>query len=355
MRGLIKITSFILLIAFALLTVACNSGNEQISENLTSDTLGDEVTEENTEKSTKKTSQKTTDKKEEETSRPIKESEPPTMVDSTEGLDLNIKILSQNVRYADDEGNNSVKERTTRFKALLDEYKPDLVGTQEVTMEWLLYLRSIEGYEVIGSSRDGHRSMSGEWNAIMYNTERFVLMDSDTFWLTETPDKTSMTEGALCRRICTWAELFDRYTGETIIMANTHLDHSNNTVRATQTQYLLMHLRKRLGDRFTQNKVYLTGDFNCTNTSTPYLTVELVGFVDTHKAALEDRSNVKGTFHDYGQSDREIDFCFSKGEEAVLSYEIISKKYMGEMDSEPGFVSDHYGVMVVFERKVVSQ
>ena len=43
----------------------------------------------------------------------------------------------------------------------------------------------------------------------------------------------------------------------------------------------------------------------------------------------------------------------TKGEETVLSYEIISKKYIGEMDTEPGFVSDHYGVITVFERKGV--
>ena len=347
MKGLIKITSAILLVVIALLAISCNTTAEDVSEPLLSDTFGDtESTEKDTEKKTEKSTKKPYNKK---------ETEPPTMVEDIEGLDLNIKILSQNVRCSNDPDNNSVDERTTRFKALLDEYKPDVIGTQEVTFKWLTYLRSIEGYAVVGFSRAGRTSTSEEWSAIMYSTERFVLLDSDTFWLTETPDKVSMTKGALCRRICTWAELFDRYTGETIIMANTHLDHSNNTVRSTQTQYLLMHLRKRLGDRFNQNKVYLTGDFNCTNTSTPYLAVELVGFVDTRKAALEDRSNVKGTFHDYGQSDREIDFCFSKGEESVLSYEIISKKYMGEMDSEPGFVSDHYGVMVVFERKVVSQ
>ena len=347
-----KIISLILLMSLALLAIACNIETEQSSEALVSDTFGEELTEENTAKSTTKSTDKNTEKTENETSRPIKQTEPPTMLDSTDGLDLNIKVLSQNVRCADDEGNNSVKERTTRFKALLDEYKPDLVGTQEVTMEWLLYLRSIEGYEVIGSSRDGHRSMSGEWSAIMYNSERFVLMDSDTFWLTDTPDKVSAVKNSGCRRICTWAELFDRYTGETIIMANTHLDHLATDVRVTQANYLLLNLRKRLAERYEECRIYLTGDFNCTPNSTPYFTVTNCNFVDAHTVALEDISTVTGSFHGYGEHNSEIDFCFFKGEETVLSYEIISKKYIGEMDTEPGFVSDHYGVITVFERKV---
>ena len=119
-----------------------------------------------------------------------------------------------------------------------------------------------------------------------------------------------------------------------------------------QVQFLLMHLRRRLGDRFEECRVYLTGDFNCKNDSTPYSSIEYGGFVDARKVALENNSTVDGTYHAYGKQSQEIDFCFFKGEDTVLSYEIISKKYIGEMDTEPGFVSDHYGVISVFERKV---
>jgi endonuclease/exonuclease/phosphatase family metal-dependent hydrolase len=260
-------------------------------------------------------------------------------------------VLSQNVRYGDDPNGNSVKERTTRFKALLDEYKPDLIGTQEVTFEWLTYLRTLEGYAVVGSSRAGHKSFSEEWSAIMYSTERFVLMDSDTFWLSKTPDKVSAVDNSLCKRICTWAELYDRYTGETVIMANTHLDHGSTDVRVVQANYLLLNLRKRLAERFDNCNEYLTGDFNFTVNSTPYFTITGGKFVDAHKSALEDKSTVGGSYHGYEDHNSEIDFCFYKGKETVLSYEIISKKYVGEMDTEPGFVSDHYGVITVFERK----
>jgi endonuclease/exonuclease/phosphatase family metal-dependent hydrolase len=335
MKKMSKVVCAILLFAMTLNFVACNS-SEQAGE--TDSSLAEEPTEEVTEKATKK---------------PYKDksTEPPTKLENTEGLDLNIKVLSQNVRCADDDGGNTVAQRTTRLKGLIEDYKPDLIGTQETTFEWFKYLRTLEGYAIVGSSRDGHKSMKGEWSAIMYKTERFVLMDSDTFWLTETPDKVSITKDAKCRRICTWAELFDRYTGETVIMANTHLDHSTDDVRLVQVSYLVRHLKNRLGDRYNDCTVYLTGDFNCKPETTPYNAIVNGGFTDSRRAALMDISIVNGSYHAYVGKDREIDFCFFKGDETAIEYEIISKNYISEGETEPGFVSDHYGVIVTFKKE----
>lgn len=327
-----KYIAILLLLALSLTLAACNTDDQSGETELPT---GEELTNEPTEKATKKP----------------KETEPLTKLEDTTGLDLNLKILSQNVRCNDDEGGNTVLQRTTRLKGLIDEYQPDIIGTQETTFEWYKYLRSLEGYAIVGSSRNGHKKTSGEWSAILYNTERFVLMDSDTFWLTDTPDEVGSVENSLCRRICTWAELFDRYTGETFIMANTHLDHSTDTVRRTQAAYLIGNLKKRLGDRYNSHTIYLTGDFNCKPETSPYEAIIRGGFADSRDAAAEDVSVVSGSYHAYGQKESEIDFCFFKGEETVLQYEIISKNYISEGESEPGFVSDHYGVMATFKKE----
>lgn len=327
-----KYIAILLLLALSLTLAACNTDDQSGETELPT---GEELTNEPTEKATKKP----------------KETEPLTKLEDTTGLDLNLKILSQNVRCNDDEGGNTVLQRTTRLKGLIDEYQPDIIGTQETTFEWYKYLRSLEGYAIVGSSRNGHKKTSGEWSAILYNTERFVLMDSDTFWLTDTPDEVGSVENSLCRRICTWAELFDRYTGETFIMANTHLDHSTDTVRRTQAAYLIGNLKKRLGDRYNSHTIYLTGDFNCKPETSPYEAIIRGGFADSRDVAAEDVSVVSGSYHAYGQKESEIDFCFFKGEETVLRYEIISKNYISEGESEPGFVSDHYGVMATFKKE----
>ena len=347
MKGLIKITSAILLVVIALLAISCNSGAARESEVLSEGVSDEMPTEDKTEKKTEKKTQKVTEKE----TRHIKATESPTMLEDLDGLDLNLKVLTQNVRYADDPNGNSVKERTTRFGALLDEYKPDLVGTQEVTVEWYNYLSSLENYALIGSSKTGRKAESGEWNVIMYNVDRFVVMDSDTFWLTDTPDRVSQVKNASGVRICTWAELYDRYTGETIIMANTHIDHKNTDVRVQQLNYLFKHLRKRLFERYEDCRIYLTGDFNCAVNSRPYMIATTSKFVDTRAVTLEDNSKGKVSFHGYNGQEYMFDYCFFKGDDTVLSYEIITKNYIGEMDTEPGFVSDHYGVISVFERK----
>lgn len=269
-------------------------------------------------------------------------------IEDTTGLDLNVKILSQNLHCANGDG-GTVEQRKSRFAALVAEYQPDIIGTQEATHDWMTYLKTLDGYRAVGVSRDGRWETSGEWSAILYKFERFVMLDSGTFWLTDTPDEVGAVEGSLCRRICTWAEFFDRYTGENIIMANTHLDHSNNDVRERQAECLTEHLGELIGDRIDLT-IYLTGDFNFTNESSAYAKVVDAGFADSRVIVTEDVAPMKGTFHSYrdGETNSEIDFCFVMNAGEALEYDIITKKYASEGESEVGFVSDHYGVLVTF-------
>ncbi len=96
--------------------------------------------------------------------------------------DTSIKVLSQNLRCADDPNGNSIGERARRFKQLFEEYQPDLLGTQETTAGWNNYLKKFGGseYGMVGCSRDGREATSGEWNTILYRKDRFELLDSDT-------------------------------------------------------------------------------------------------------------------------------------------------------------------------------
>ena len=98
-------------------------------------------------------------------------------------------------------------------------------------------------------------------------------------------------------------------------------------------------------------QIYLTGDFNCQPATSPYEAIIKSGFADSRDVAIEDISVVNGSYHAYGKKENEIDFCFFKGNEDVLQYEIISKSYISEGETEPGFVSDHYGVMATFKKE----
>ena len=265
----------------------------------------------------------------------------------TTRLDNSITVLSQNIRYGDDPNGNSVAERSSRFRQLMMEYRPDLVGTQETTAGWnkrfstmIKYLdryTDLGDYGMVGCSREGREATDGEWNTILYRKDRFELLDSDTTWLSDTPDVASAVEGALCKRICTWALLKDKQTGDTILFANTHLDHSNDEVRSAQMNILMDYLADRIG----QYPFYVTGDFNCNVDSVPYNTAT-ERLLDAHKTAWVDRSTATRTYHAYKESGgSEIDFIFHNEHTVPVSYEIISKDY-------GGFVSDHYGVIAEF-------
>ncbi|MCQ2425624.1 MAG: endonuclease/exonuclease/phosphatase family protein [Lachnospiraceae bacterium] len=264
------------------------------------------------------------------------------VTDAPSSVSLVFSVMSQNLRCANDPDGNSVKERTVRFEALVRDYYPDIIGTQETTAEWNAFMKRVfDGeYGFVGCSRNGKNAKDGEWNTLLYSTDVFELVESDTFWLTETYDECSKVPDSLYPRICTWALLKEKKTGIEILACNTHLDHSNDDVRAVQVGYLLESLSKYVGSY----PMVLTGDFNATVGSGPYQTISAV-FSDAHKTAEKDESAVSFTYHAYGKKQNEIDFIFyDPNLSQALSYKILDEMY-------DGYVSDHYGVICDFRTK----
>jgi len=258
------------------------------------------------------------------------------------GIDLtthdSILVLSQNMRSGNDGNGNDIKDRAPRFRKLVEKYQPDIIGTQETTKSWNDYFKSYfkNEYGMVGCSRDGRNATSGEWNTILYRLDRFELLDSDTFWLSNTPEKKSVIDGSLCYRICTWALLKDKQTGKTVLMCNTHLDHGTDEVREAQCNILLNYIKTKLGDYPT----YITGDYNFVPTSDGYRAMTKT-WLDAHDEAIVDYSTTQLTFHSYDKPKKEIDFCFYNEKSTAISYYIVS-------DDFGGYVSDHYGVLTKF-------
>ena len=264
----------------------------------------------------------------------------------TTRLDCSIRILTQNMRGTDDPNGNSVQKRSARFIQLVEEYKPDLIGTQEYSYAWQVWLKKHEKaaggseetriYGQVGCNNNGPGTKHGGLNAILYRLDRFELLDSNTFWLSDTPDTPSALGTTRDLRICTWARFKDKRTGEIFVYANTHLDHQDNDLRIAQAEVLMEQLEGIVGDL----PLYLTGDFNCEADSLAYDVVEAT-LQDAHKTTWKDKSTVWGTYHNYQDYGWEIDFIFHSRPTTPIYYEIISKQY-------DGYVSDHYGVIAEF-------
>ena len=95
------------------------------------------------------------------------------------------------------------KDTVTRFIQAQD---MDIVGMQEVLHNQLEdLLQRLPGYKVIGVGRDDGKTQ-GEYAPLLYKEERFEVLDSNTFWLSQYPDSVGFIgwDGA-CTRIATWA------------------------------------------------------------------------------------------------------------------------------------------------------
>jgi endonuclease/exonuclease/phosphatase family metal-dependent hydrolase len=114
----------------------------------------------------------------------------------------------------------------------------------------------------VGIGRDGY--VFDEFTPIFYLKEKYDLVDSGSFWLSETPQKPSKGWDAQLNRICTWAVLRNKETGESYAHFNTHLDHVGAQARLNSVQIIL--------DKIAELNLptVCTGDFNVSEGSEVY-------------------------------------------------------------------------------------
>ena len=247
------------------------------------------------------------------------------------------RVMSFNLRCADDpEG--SIDNRSQISVEIINQYAPDSFGIQEATPKWLRILDGKVGdrYARVGQSRDFFGPFS-EYNCVYYLKDKYELVDSGTFWLSETPyKKYSVSYDSLCRRIASWAVLKDKITGEVYTHINTHLDHGEESTRDAQCKVLL----SEMGKLQTQGTVVITGDFNTFSDGDVYASM-LVGADDASVTAKATDSGI--TYHNYGKKADEgqgaIDFIFLTKDTPVDTYKIIRDTVQGM------YPSDHYPIV----------
>lgn len=179
--------------------------------------------------------------------------------------DYTLKVMSFNVQT---ENGTAVRFdiRADMLRDILDEYQPDSIGLQEVTPTWRAAMDSYifnDSYTGVGVARTNDASLGLEQSCIFYRSDKFELLDSGTFWLSDTPNVVgSSYEGSQYPRICTYVHLKDKATGLEYVHMNTHLHHKSgtdgNNIRKQQISVLLEKLYS-LGDNVP---VVVTGDFN---------------------------------------------------------------------------------------------
>ena len=212
---------------------------------------------------------------------------------------------------------------------------PDTFGVQEAHIDWMRALCAcLPAYDYVGVGREDGKE-DGEFSAVFYKKDKFELLDSGSFWLSETPEKPGKGWDAACVRICSWAKLREKESGKTFTHLNTHLDHRGQTAMQKGAQLVAERGKAISGS----DPAFFTGDFNVTPDSAPYQAVLAGGFKDCRRMAQE--TDTDDTFHNYGRPDDPgcvIDYVFCKGNVSVQRFAVIRDRIDGMLPS------DHYPV-----------
>ena len=222
---------------------------------------------------------------------------------------------------------------------LIRNYEPDTFGVQEALIGWMNALAaSLPDYAWVGVGRDDGAE-KGEFSAVFFRRDMFTLIDSGTFWLSETPEKPGLGWDADCIRVCTWALLENVETGKRFVHFNTHLDHIGPVAQQKGAELVA----ERSRTLFADVPAFFTGDFNVTPDSAPCKAVKSGGFLDARDVAPVTDKGV--TFHDFesGRESSVIDYVFVRGDVKVNSFSVIRDKVDGDLPS------DHYPVIAEIE------
>ena len=193
------------------------------------------------------------------------------------------RVLTYNIKnsYQDPQGWQKRRESLLNH---ITEIRPDIMGLQEVDPNWMTYLTdNLEDYLILGMGRDGDNQ--GEHNLILYLKSKFELIDSGTFWLSETPYQVSRGWDGACNRICTYAELKHKDTGQVFLFANTHLDHKGKLAKENGARLLTETLKTLHPNPDKTSPIILMGDMNTLQGSSIYKIFIEAGFKDSKKIA----------------------------------------------------------------------
>lgn len=244
-----------------------------------------------------------------------------------------------NIRFDNprDSGNLWV-DRKAYVASLIRFHDFDVFGTQEGLKHQLDDIQQqLPQYERYGIGRDDGKT-KGEYSAIFYKKEKYQLIKSGDFWLSEIPDKPGFGWDARINRICSWVQLKDNATGKTFFCFNVHFDHQGVVARKESSKLLLSKIQSISG----KDPIILTGDFNGNYVSEWYQTIATSGFLKDSFREVKYPYVNNGSFQNFGRNFNAndiIDHIFISSHFNAKRWGVLTDSYSGK------FPSDHFPVL----------
>jgi endonuclease/exonuclease/phosphatase family metal-dependent hydrolase len=218
-----------------------------------------------------------------------------------------------------------------------------LLGVQEALHVQMMDLQeSLPQFRYVGVGRDDGKTM-GEYSAIFYDTTRLTVLNSATFWLSQTPAVVaSKGWDAAITRIVTWAKFRDKKSKKIFYAFNTHFDHVGKIARKESALLLLEKVKEIAGS----TPSIITGDFNAIPTDEPIQVItdrsNPLRLTDSKEISVTRHYGPTGTFNGFKPKERDdqpIDYIFTRNKWKVLKHATVSQSWDGR------FASDHFAVL----------
>ena len=264
-----------------------------------------------------------------------------------------IRVATYNIQYDNvKEPDGAWANRKDITKAMLEKCDFDIFGAQEPYKEQVEDIASwLPEYSWVGTSVTGENDVPRRhFNPIFYKTERFEVLDSGSFWYSETPNvANSKSWDSYSPRMCNWAKFKDRKTGKVFFHFNSHFDHKGVEARRQSARILLEKVAEIAGDF----PAFCTADYNSNQNSEVYKTIVTSGLLSDSYSLSFKRENEKWpTYNGYKYMSTppanatRIDHIFiTNKDNKVLSWKILTDTFKFK------YPSDHNPVVIEWSFK----
>ncbi len=254
------------------------------------------------------------------------------------------RVMSFNIRLPNQgDGIHYWDHRRPLVASTIRYHEADIIGVQEAFRrqldEMMTDMPAFAWFGVCRTDGSVHPNPDSEFSAIVYRKDRFERLDGNTFWLSETPDEPgSKGWDAAYPRIVTWVKFKDVNSSKIFFYFNTHFDHMGERAREESAKLLLRKMWEIAGEE----PVILSGDFNSTDTSKPYLLLtdklSTYGMTDAMFASKSPHhgpiGSFSGSFTLPGVGNNRIDFIFIRNNIMVRKHAILSDSWDGRLPSD---------------------